>query len=186
MKFKTVLSDSPWTFNDSLDKTRKKPYETLSFEDLKNLPIKDIVAEEAHLYLWIPSTLLEWGFPVIKSWGFDFKTIVVWNKLTKNGKNWFGMGHYFRNTVEVCLFGTRNNFKLKTKNTRNSFESIKPGRHHAAKPDEFYEIIENNSFGPYLELFATQKRKGWISLGNEINGKDIREELKKIVKYYEI
>lgn len=179
--YKTILCDPPWKFNDRLDKTRTLPYNILTLFDLSLLRIWDIVDEEAHLYLWCPATLIDEGIDVIRTWGFDYKTFIVWEKLTKNRKKWFGMGHYFRNCLEVCLFGTKNNLKTRTNNTRNSFEAIKPSRHHSAKPDEMYEIIEANSCPPYLELFATKKRDGWDSLGYEIDGKDIRESLEELI-----
>ena len=179
MKFKSILADPPWEFNDKLDKTRTLPYKVLTIEDLCDLPIKEIVDNEAHLYLWCPTTMiLDYGKKVIKSWGFDYKTIIIWQKLTKHYKKWFGMGHYFRNSIEVCLFGTKGNMKTLTNNTRNSFEAVKPDRHHSAKPDEMYDIIESNSEAPYLELFATIERKNWTSLGFEVTGNDILEDIK--------
>ena len=38
---------------------------------------------------------------------------------------------------------------------------------HSRKPDEQYNIIESCSPGPYLELFARGKRKGWEVWGNQ-------------------
>lgn len=179
--YKTIYADPPWNFDDKLDKTRRLPYNVLTLFDLSLLRIWDVVDKEAHLYLWCPTTLIYEGIKVIELWNFDYKTIIVWEKLTKYKKKWFGMGHYFRNTFEVCLFGTKNNLKTRTNNTRNSFEAIKPDRHHSAKPDKMYDIIEANSYPPYLELFATQKRDGWDSLGYEIDGKDIVESLEELI-----
>lgn len=182
MKYKTILCDPPWKFNDKLDKSRTLPYNVLTVQDLIYLPFEDLVDKEAHLYLWVPLALLYEGMCLIDVWNFDYKTLIVWEKLTKHGKKWFGMGHYFRGTLEVCLFGTRNNLKTRTNNTRNSFEAKKPDRHHSSKPDEMYEIIEKNSYPPYLELFATQKREGWDSVGHEIDGRDIRDVLEEMIK----
>ncbi len=175
MKFKTIYADPPWEFNDKLDKTRKKPYKTLTVNDLKKIPMYEISEIQSHLYLWCPTTLIDIGLEIMKSWDFDYKTIIVWEKLTKHNKKWFGMGHYFRGTLEICLFGTRGNLKTNTNNTRNSFEAKKPDRHHSAKPDEMYEIIEANSPDPYLELFATKRRNGWFQVGYELDGKDIMD-----------
>lgn len=179
MKYKCILADPPWQFNDILDKTRTLPYNTMTIDALYDLPICNIADDDgSHLYLWCPAALLDNGIICIDKWGFDYKTIIVWEKYTKHGKKHFGMGHYFRGTLEVCLFGTQKNMKTLTNNTRNSFEAIKPDRHHSAKPDEMYEIIEANSPEPRLELFATQKRAGWDSFGYEIDGKDIRSYFK--------
>lgn len=91
------------------------------------------------------------------------------------------MGHYFRNCTEICLFGIKGNLKLKTRNTRNFLDAKKPKNHHSSKPDELYELIESNSYEPYLELFATEKRKNWISIGNEITNNDIRKDIEMIL-----
>ena len=40
-------------------------------------------------------------------------------------------------------------------------------REHSRKPDEIYDIIEACSPGPYLEIFARFKRRGWKQWGNE-------------------
>jgi len=177
MRYKTVYADPPWMFNDVLDKTRRKPYPTLHIGELKKLPVGALVEESAHLYLWCPTTLIQHGLDCIKAWGFDYKTIIVWRKLTKHGKSWFGMGRYFRNSVELCLFGAKNNMRTKTKNTRNIFDAIKTDRHHSAKPEKMYEIIEANSEPPYIELFATSIRGGWTAWGWDIDQKDIRQKL---------
>jgi N6-adenosine-specific RNA methylase IME4 len=178
MKYKTVYADPPWEFEDLLDDTRKKPYRTLGVDELCNLPVHQVVEDKSHLYLWVPTTMIEDGLRVMRAWGFDYKTIIVWVKRTANWKIWFGLGHYFRNSVELCLFGVRGKLKTLSNNTRNIFDARKPGRHHSAKPDMMYDIIENNSPPPYLEMFATIEMPGWKAWGNEMNGLDIRSKFK--------
>lgn len=182
MMFKTILIDPPWEFDDKLDDTRKKPYNTLSFEKLKELPIQELSMNDCHLYLWVPNSFLKEALELVEYWNFKYKLPIIWLKRTKNGKKWFGMGHYFRNCTEICLFAIKGNLKLKTKNTRNFIDAKKPENHHASKPDEIYDLIENNSYFPYLELFATQKRLNWYSFGYEIDNKDIFESMKEVLK----
>jgi len=178
MEFKTIYADPPWEFNDKLDDSRKKPYMTLPVDELCRLPVWSICSDDSHLYLWCPATLIDEGIKVMREWGFDFKTIIIWLKRTANWKIWFGMGHYFRNCLEFCLFGVRGKLKTLTNNTRNLIEGKKPMRHHSAKLDEMYELIEKNSPGPYLEMFATIERENWTSWGFEIDQKDIRSHFK--------
>ena len=178
-KYKTIYADPPWMFDDKLDDTRKKPYNTMSITELCELPIKYIIEEKAHLYLWVPDVFYEVSFDVIQSWSFRFITPITWRKLTKTGKIWFGMGHYFRHATETCFFCTKNNLRLKTRNTRNIFDAIKP-EYHSGKPEEMYNIIENNSYPPYLELFARSKRKNWDSIGYEIDNTDIGIKLNQM------
>jgi len=185
LPYRTVLADPPWDFNDKLDKTRRKPYPTLTLVEIEDLKVEDLVGKQAHLYLWCPGTLLDEGIQVVKDWGFDYKQIIPWLKRTKNGKIHFGMGHYYRNCFEFLLFGTRGNMKLKTNNTRNFIDAVKPDRHHSAKPDEAYEVIEKNSEPPYIELFATSVRKGWSAWGWEIDHMDIRQHFLLFDKEYQ-
>lgn len=177
-KYKTIYADPPWLFDDKLDKSRQKPYDTITMDKLSNIPVNKISEDESHLYLWVPSTLLERGLKLVRDWGFVYKCHIVWYKETKHGKPWFGMGHYFRHANEICLFGVKSNLRLKTRNTRNQISGKKPGVHHAAKPEEMYELIENNSYPDYLEMFATKKRKNWTSFGFEVDNKDIMEHFK--------
>jgi len=166
-KYKTIYADPPWCFRDKLDDSRKKPYPEMSIEKIKALPVKEIVANEAHCYLWVTHSHLKEGLEVLDTWGFEYKTVIVWHKKTKTGKDWFGMGHYFREARELCLFGVRGKLLTRTRNTRDIFEDIVPPL-HSAKPDKMYEIIEANSYPPYLELFARKKRRGWDVWGNEV------------------
>ena len=172
--FSTVLADPPWQFTNRTGKMapehkRLSRYSTLSLPEIRHLDVKSHVNEPSHLYLWVPNALLEEGLTVMKSWGFTYKTNIVWHKVRKDGgPDGRGVGFYFRNTTELVLFGIRG------KNAR----TLAPGRRqvnvmrtrkreHSRKPDELYEIIEACSPGPYLELFARGPRKGWTSWGDE-------------------
>ena len=133
------------------------------------LPVGEIAAPVAHLYLWIPNALLPWGLQVMDAWGFTYKGNLVWQKVRKDGgPDGRGVGFYFRNVTELLLFGTRG------KNAR----TLAPGRRqvnimstrkreHSRKPDEQYDIITSCSSGPFLELFARGTRAGWTSWGNQ-------------------
>ena len=181
MKFKTIYADPPWCFRDKLDKTRRKPYPELTLAELKNLPVKDLAADNAHLYLWVTHSHLREGLELMEVWGFTYKTVIVWDKKTKTGKDWFGLGHYFRESRELCLFGVKGKLRTLTRNTRDIFQAPRPCR-HSGKPERMYEIIEKNSPPPRLELFARKKRKGWIAVGLEISKKAIKEELEELIK----
>ena len=148
---------------------RLNRYSTLSLEEIMSLPVSRFAQNPSHLYLWVPNALLAEGLEVLRAWGFEYKTNLIWHKVRKDGgPDGRGVGFYFRNTTEMILFG------VKGKNAR----TLKPGRRqvniirsmkreHSRKPDEQYEIIENCSSGPYLELFARGPRPGWDSWGNQ-------------------
>lgn len=76
----------------------------------------------------------------------------------------FGMGRTFRAAHEVCLVGRRGRPELLSKSERTVF--FAPVREHSQKPEEFFEIVERVSPGPYLELFSGgHTRSGWTCLG---------------------
>lgn len=179
MRFKTIYADPPWHFNDKLDATRRKPYDTLSIEELMALEIASLAEENAHIYLWSTSSHIHEALHLMDAWDFVYKTIIPWVKYTKNGKPHFGMGHYFRATHELCLFGVRGKLKTLTRNTRNILHAKAP-RRHSAKPVEMYELIEANSPPEYLELFSRNVREGWIMLGDEFQGEDIKDAIMRI------
>lgn len=173
-KFATVLADPPWQFQNRTGKVapehrRLNRYGTMDLEAIKALPVADILAPTAHLYLWVPNALLPEGIAVLQAWGFNYKSNIVWHKLRKDGgSDGRGVGFYFRNVTELLLFG------VKGKNAR----TLPPGRsqvnyigtrkrEHSRKPDEQYPLIESCSPGPHLELFSRGIREGWHTWGNQ-------------------
>ncbi len=172
-RYGTILIDPPWRFANRSGKIapehkRLRRYETMSFDEIAALPVARHAKEKSHLYMWCPNALLLEGLQIMKGWGFTYKTNIVWYKVRKDGgPDGRGVGFYFRNVTEMLLFGTRG--KLRT---------LKPGRtqvnvmisrkeEHSKKPEHAYEIIEACSPGPFLELFARQRRTGWEWWGNE-------------------
>lgn len=175
-KFQTVLADPPWQFQNRTGKMapehkRLNRYPTMRLEDIKSLPVGQVAAENSHLYLWVPNALLPEGLEVMKAWGFQYKTNIIWEKVRKDGApDGRGVGFYFRNVTEILLFGVRgSNFRtLSPARTQvNLVRSQK--REHSRKPDEMIELIEACSPGPYLELFARGERENWTLWGNQAN-----------------
>lgn len=173
-KFKTILADPPWQFQNRTGKVapehrRLNRYRTMKLSEIKALPIGQIIAEPAHLYLWVPNALLPEGLAVMAAWGFTYKANLVWHKVRKDGgSDGRGVGFYFRNVTELLLFGIRGkNARTLAPGRRqvNLFASRK--REHSRKPDEQYEIIESCSRAPFLELFARGTRPGWVTWGDQ-------------------
>lgn len=172
-KYGTILADPPWRFSNRTGKMapehrRLSRYNTLTFKEIRSLPVAEVVAQQSHLYLWVPNALLAEGLEVMAAWGFTYKTNIIWHKIRKDGgPDGRGVGFYFRNTTEMVLFGICG--KLRTyKPGRTQVNIIKTRkREHSRKPDELYDIIESCSPGPYLELFARGNREGWTTWGNE-------------------
>ena len=149
---------------------RLSRYTTMDLQEICRLPVSEIVAPRAHLYLWVPNALLAEGMQVMKSWGFTYKTNIVWYKVRKDGgPDRRGVGFYFRNVTEMILFGVRGT-NVRTLQPARSLPNmiIARKREHSRKPDEQYGIIERCSWGPYLELFARCGRPGWHQWGDEV------------------
>ena len=175
-KFSTILADPPWQFQNRTGKMapehkRLSRYPTMKLQEIKDLPVEAIADDRAHLYLWVPNALLAEGMQVMEHWGFTYKTNMIWYKIRKDGgPDRRGVGFYFRNVTEIILFGVRGK-NIRTLQSGRSQENIISSRkrEHSRKPDEQYDIIESCSWGPYLELFARGKRKGWATWGNQAN-----------------
>lgn len=173
-KYKTIYADPPWQFQNRTGKVapehkRLTRYDTMALEEIKQLPVAEVAEDKCHLYLWVPNALLPEGLDVMKAWGFEYKTNIIWEKVRKDGMpDGRGVGFYFRNVTEVLLFGIKGN-KNRTldagRSQVNLIRSIK--REHSRKPDEFISLIENCSSAPFLELFARGQRKNWDMWGNQ-------------------
>lgn len=173
-KFSTIMADPPWQFQNRTGKMapehkRLARYPTMKLQEIKDLPVEAIAEERAHLYLWVPNALLAEGMQVMESWGFKYKTNLIWYKIRKDGgPDRRGVGFYFRNVTEIILFGVRGkNIRTLQQGRRQENIISSRKREHSRKPDEQYDIIESCSWGPYLELFARGPRNGWTTWGNQ-------------------
>lgn len=173
-RFGTILADPPWRFSNRTGKMapehrRLSRYDTMTFDQIYELPVPELACETAHLYLWIPNALLAEGLETMLRWGFQYKTNLVWHKIRKDGgSDGRGVGFYFRNVTELVLFGVRGqNVRTLAPGRRQVNLLATRKREHSRKPDEIYDIIEDCSWGPYLEMFARHPRDGWEQWGNE-------------------
>ena len=129
-KFVTILADPPWTHNMTSTDGRYgaaiKHYDLMSLERIKALPVGSLMAPDAHAYIWCMNGNIEEGLEVMKAWGFRFVTKIDWIKPK------MGMGNYWRNASEVCLFGVRGKLPPKCRNQMNWF--IDYPTEHSVKP----------------------------------------------------
>ena len=197
-KFGTIMADPPWQFQNKTGKVapehrRLNRYSTMTLDQICAMPVSDLADDPSHLYLWVPNALLPEGLKVMAAWGFQYKSNIIWEKIRKDGgPDGRGVGFYFRNVTEILLFGTRGK-KARTlspgRSQVNFMTAEEPDgdlvktrkREHSRKPDEQYRIIEECSWGPYLELFARGERPGWSVWGNQAD--DTYEPTWKTYKY---
>jgi N6-adenosine-specific RNA methylase IME4 len=173
-KFKTILADPPWQFQNRTGKMapehkRLNRYSTMTLDDIKGLPVSEAADETSHLYLWVPNALLPDGLEVMKAWGFNYKSNIIWQKIRKDGgPDGRGVGFYFRNVTEILLFGVRGKHARTLDPGRSQVNIMSTQkREHSRKPDEQYPLITSCSPGPYLEMFARGERPGWAIWGNQ-------------------
>ncbi|MEI8372346.1 MAG: MT-A70 family methyltransferase [Planctomycetota bacterium] len=173
--YKTILIDPPWRFTNRTGKMapehrRLRRYSTMSFKEIGDLPVDEYADKPSHLYLWCPNALLPEGLQIMREWGFTYKSNIVWYKIRKDGgPDGRGVGFYFRNVTELLLFGIKGSMRtLKPGRTQVNLLSTRK-QEHSRKPLEVYEIIEACSPGPFLELFARERRKGWAQWGDEVD-----------------
>jgi N6-adenosine-specific RNA methylase IME4 len=173
-RFGTILADPPWRFQNKTGKVapehrRLARYATLALDEICALPVAELAAPTAHLYLWCPNALLPNGLTVMAAWGFTYKANIVWHKVRKDGgSDGRGAGFYFRNVTELILFGTRGKGArtLAPGRTQVNYLATRK-REHSRKPGEQYQLIEACSPGPYLELFGRGIRPGWMTWGDQ-------------------
>lgn len=167
-RFRVLVADPPWPFRDHLPgpgRGASKHYQTMTLQDIKRFPLPPMYHDSV-LFLWRVAAMQQEALDVLSAWDFELKTELVWKKLTRHHKRAFGMGRIVRAEHEVCLIATSGRPSVKSKNTRSIFEATL-GR-HSAKPDAFYDLVEQLYDGPYVELFARQPRCGWTCMGDEL------------------
>tara|TARA_Y100001972_G_scaffold67274_1_gene82095 strand:+ start:985 stop:1527 length:543 start_codon:yes stop_codon:yes gene_type:complete len=173
LKYNVIYADPPWSFKTYSDKGKdrspEKHYSVMTFKDICNMPVGNIARDNSVLLMWAIDPLLDKAFEVIKAWGFTYKTVAfTWAKLNKTKPGFFtGLGYWTRGNPEMCLLATKGKPKRLSKSVPQLV--VDKRREHSRKPDIMYQHIENLLEGPYIELFARQKRNGWDSWGNEVN-----------------
>ena len=173
-KYNIIYADPPWKYNNRANhKTRFRGgacghYDLMSFEEIKNLPMKEISDKNCVLFLWCTFPFLEEQITLFNHWGFKYRTVAfTWIKTNpKNKKPFFGVGYYTKSNAEICLLGIKG--KLKPISNKVSSVIISKRREHSRKPDEARDKIVK-LFGdlPRIELFACEKVQGWDVWGNE-------------------
>lgn len=165
MKYRTIVIDPPWNQRKTgLRKVRPKQgrdlnYAVMSIEEIKRFPINDFADSQCHIYLWTINKYLREAFDVLYAWNFRFHAVLVWKKPT--GVTPFS----FQFVNEFVLFGYRGKFKIRKIGVPTTFEA--KVRQHSRKPDILYQIAEDCSFPPRIDIFSREKRQGWDQWGNE-------------------
>lgn len=174
-KYNIIYADPPWSFKTYSNKGKEKKsadnhYNCMSIQDIYNLPVGEIAAENCVLFLWVTMPMLQDGLETIKRWGFTYKTCAFnWVKKNKKSDSFFwGLGYWTRSNSEICLLATKGNPKRISK----SVHQVCDARimQHSKKPDEIRNrIVQLMGDIPRIELFAREKAEGWHVWGDEVD-----------------
>lgn len=187
--FKVAMADVPYRFRNaraggSLSSGSSQKYDVMDLEDIKSLPMQDIMDRNSLLLYWTPSSMTQESLEVIHAWGYDYVTAVYWVKTQKHNpeKVRMGMGYNVRGAVEECWICRRG--KVPALRIQKPNVVFAPIGKHSEKPVAMYEFFEpaldRLELSPRLDLFARTQRSGWIAVGNEIDGCDVREVLANV------
>lgn len=169
LESQVLYADPPWAFNNSgFDQSAAQQYPVLSadaigsFTDQEGKTIKRLASEKRSvLFLWVPEALLPEGLEVTKAWGFQYKAQMVWVKDKSPGMGWWVNSRH-----ELLCIGSKGDELHPAIKYDSVFEA--PITRHSEKPEKVYEMIEAMYTGPYIELFARKRRKGWKVWGNQL------------------
>lgn len=169
-KYRVIYADPPWKYtsgdqhsNEAQATTLTTYYNSLSIEELCQLPIKEMAQDDAVLFMWVTSPLLEECFDVIRAWGFKYKASIVWDKDAHN------VGHYVSVRHELLLICTRGSC---TPDTNKLLPSVVKEKRteHSVKPETFRQMIDTMyPQGRRIELFARRTVDGWDAWGNDVS-----------------
>ena len=171
-RYGAIYADPPWAFETySGGKPPQRMavahYPVMRTEDLAQMPVAKIAGKDAALFMWVVDAHLPQALELGEAWGFTFKTVAfVWHKMSTGGLAHVGLGYWTRSQGEICLLFTRGRPKRRDKGVRQFINAAV--REHSRKPDVTHERIERLVGGPYLELFARERRPGWDAWGNEV------------------
>ena len=157
--YSTIVADPPWRYGGLGRRSSARDlYSTLTIDDICALPVGDLAAPSAHLWLWAVNNLMEDAYRIVRAWGFNPITLATW---CKSGP---GVGYYLRNNTEHLILATRGKPVVPATPALGSWFQWPRGG-HSVKPGGALDMIEQVSPGPYVELFARQPRLGWDAWG---------------------
>ena len=165
-RYPIIYADPPWRYENppvgDSSRSIENHYPTMSIEEICAMPVGDIAADDALLYLWATAPKLPECLKVIEAWGFEYRTHIVWVK------DKIGMGYHARNQHELLLIAKRGEMPPPRPGQQPSSVIEAPRGAHSEKPSIFAETIERlyPDVGK-IELFCRLPRQGWAVWGNQ-------------------
>lgn len=171
--YRTIVADPPWAqpfgypsqsrsagkWAGPVQREKPLPYSVMELAEIKALTVGELAAQDARLFLWTTSHYLPDAFSVAEGWGFRYKQALVWHK--RDGNMGGSVAPCSAEFLLVCVKGTP---RVLAK-ASSSVVLASQSKQHSRKPDEFMDIVERVSPGPYVELFSRSPRMGWDAWG---------------------
>ena len=175
-RYSTIVVDPPWrygkwgkaskpNYEGHIPKESDLPYDWMSVDEIKALPVESLASKNCELYLWTTQKYLPDAFEVIKAWGFKYCQTLTWCKKPM-GK---GQGGVYCPTTEFLILARRGKMPKVERVDTTWWQVSRAWKTHSKKPEFFQDLIEQVSEAPRLEMFARRERKGWDVFGNEVN-----------------
>jgi N6-adenosine-specific RNA methylase IME4 len=169
--FRVGVIDPPWQYQDesySLSRRGIEPYPVMSVEEIKALPVPDIMHPDSLLWMWTTNRHLAAGEAgqILKHWGFRPVTLLTWVK------EWAGTGVWLRGQTEHAILAVRGKPVQPQMPESTLLRAARTGT-YSTKPDAFYELVERLCPGSKVEIFARRPRTGWTTWGSELWGKAV-------------
>lgn len=174
--YRTIVADPPWKYgkwgkasvvprgSNYEPQDSRMPYQIMTIKEISALRVQNIAAADCDLYLWTTQKYLPAAFDVLKAWGFRYCQTLTWCKKPKGT----GQGGLYCPTTEFLLLGRKGRMPEKKRRMETTWWEVKRPMRHSQKPEHFQDIIELQSDGPRIELFARRHRPGWNVWGNEV------------------
>ena len=198
-KYGHIVEDPGWCFDNNIGGRGQSgaalQYRTMQTSEIAKIPVRDVAADNAVLYLWTTNQhlvtgtmpiseflLLAYGInidinpsvkvqsdalAVMACHGFAPKYIITWKKKGRNG--WAGYG--FANVTEHLVIGVRGDVRPFGLQDTTIIESDYDGN-HSKKPEEGWQLIEKcvkaTGWGGKLEINSREPRAGWKAYGDEV------------------
>lgn len=176
--FRLIVADPPWSYHlreSDASHRGRTPYPNMTDQAILDLGVGAIAAPNSYLLLWSTNNHIPVAIQCMELWGFRFKAIHSWVKVTKAGGLRIGLGHYGRNCTEHFLVGIRGSpGSWSTLGLRDIPTALLAQRSnlHSQKPPEFWTIADKLGDalgGDRIELFAREQRPGWAAWGLEVD-----------------
>ena len=175
--FEIVYADPPWAYYGSpiKDAAAGKHYSLMSQEALARLPVRDIMAKRAALFLWATGPRLHLALELVQHWRLHFRGVLyVWVKTNRRGEIIRGQGvppTFTKPTTEFVLAATTmpTGRPFPLRDLAQAQVVLHQRAEHSRKPAVFRTMIEQLCGGrPRIELFARESARGWASWGTPI------------------